>query len=446
MDTVPVDLERRAVRKISWRILPLLLLGSALSYMDRVNLGFASLTMNKDLGLSSSVFGLAAGAFFVTYGLFEVPSNMVMAKVGPRMWLGRIMISWGLVSAATALVTGPNSLLLLRLLLGLAEAGFTPGVLVLLTYWFPQNYRGRAVAAFLSAQVFGIVFGSSISGPLLALDLLGLHGWQWMFILEGLPTSLVGILLLAYLTERPEQARWLSPEEKTWLTGVLEGERRRVHESGQESHAVKAVLQPRVVVLTVAYFLIANCSLALTFFMPQIVRDTGLSLNATGVANAVVWGGAAVASLAWGWWADRSANREMVAAAACLTFALGFMAMAILKDTIWLLPMMCISAIGARSAVSSFWPIPSSFLHAASIGVVLAFINTVGTAGGLVGPALFGWVRSKTGDYSDGMVVASVLGFVCVGLFLASRRLAATQLAGAPSTPAASAQMGAAED
>jgi ACS family tartrate transporter-like MFS transporter len=413
--------------------------GSALSYMDRVNLGFAALTMNKDLGLSASVFGLAAGVFFVTYGLFEVPSNMIMAKTGPRMWLGRIMISWGLVSSATALVVGVKSLIALRLLLGLAEAGFTPGVLVLLTYWFPQNYRGRAVAAFLSAQVFGIVFGSSISGPLLGLHLLGLKGWQWMFILQGLPTAVAGILLLLTLTERPELARWLSPQEKGWLIAELETERRLVHESGQESRALKVVLQPRVIVLTLAYFIIATCSLALTFFMPQIAHDTGLSLNATGVANAVVWGGAAVGSLAWGWWADRTHNRELVAAASCLTFALGFGGMALLKDSIWLLPMMCVSAIGARSAVSAFWPIPASFLHAASIGVVFAFINTVGTLGGLVGPTFFGWTRHATGGYGAGMASASMLGFVCAALFLVSRRLGGRRPARGTANPVATA-------
>lgn len=406
------ELERTTMRRIFWRLMPLLMFGSAMSYLDRVNLGFAALTMNKDLGLSSSAFGVASGAFFITYALLEIPSNLILAKVGARRWLARIMISWGVVSAATALASGFVSLVALRVLLGAAEAGFTPGVFVLMTFWFPQRYRGRAVAAFLTAQVVGVIFGASVSGPLLAVTAWGLHGWQWMFLVQGGPTVLAGIVLLATFAERPQDAKWLSPAQKAWLEGELAAERRALGEGAGSPRLLSVLLGPRVLVLAFVYLLAATGSFALTFFMPQILREAGLSLTMTGFSSAFVWACSALGVMAWGLWVDRTRRPERVVAIACFVFAAGYWAMAPLQGSLLLIPLMCVAGLGSRSAVSSFWALPGGFVHPAAIGTVIAFISSVGNLGGLLGPSLFGLIRENTGSYAAGMLAAGGLGLL----------------------------------
>lgn len=422
MTTKVESIERRTVRKVFWRLMPLLILGSAMGYIDRVNIGFASLTMNADLGLTAGAYGIAAGAFYLTYSLFEVPSNMLMAKVGPRRWLARIMISWGVISAATIFVTGPNSLIFLRMLLGLAEAGFTPGVLVFLTWWFPRAYRGRMVALFLGAQVVGVILGSSVSGPLLELDLWGLAGWQWMFIIEGLPTTIGGILLLIHLTERPQEAHWLTDGERGWLQAMLAQERAAV-DAAAPAGLWPILSSPRLVLLTLAYFTSITCSLGFIFFLPQIIRSTGLSLGATGLATAFAWCCAGLGMFAWGWWADHTRYREAPAAAACLTFAVGFAGMALFEGSLWVLPMICMTAIGTKALLSAFWTIPTAFLTTATATVVIAAVNTIGNLGGLVGPAAYGWVRDNTAGFAVGLGGSAVLGVAAALMILGSSRL-----------------------
>lgn len=414
------DIEAGATRKIFWHVMPLLLLGSAMSYVDRSNISFAALTMNQDLGLSAASFGLASGAFYLTYAVFELPSNAILAKVGARRWLARIMITWGLMSAATAFATGFKSLVALRLLLGAAEAGFTPGVFWLMTLWFPERYRGRMVGLFLAIQVLGIVFGAAMSGPLLQLDAGGLKGWQWMFIVQGLPTVALGLVLLRVLVDRPADAKWLTAEEKSWLADTLAAEHSAVRARGATHATWRAMLHPRVLLLTLVYFLVLGSGIAFNFFAPQILRETGLSLTMTGLCSALAYTLAGIAVIFWGWWVDRSARRERVAATACLVLAVGFGAVPIAHGTLTLVLLLCLMAIGTRAAVSAFWSLPPGFVHPAALGLVIGSISSIGNLGGVVGPYMFGVIRDSTGDYGVGALVTAAMAFAAAVLILVS--------------------------
>jgi len=417
------EFERQTVRKIFWRIMPVLMFGSAMAYIDRTNIGFAALTMNRDLGLSAAQFGIASGIFVVTYALFEMPSNAVMARVGARIWLTRIMVTWGIVCAAMALTAGFKSLVFFRLLIGAAEAGFTPGVLWVLSFWFPRQYRGRAIALFLGSQVVGVIFGASLTGPLLDMSVLGVAGWRWMFIVQGIITVLGGIALWRTLPDNPASATWLSTEEKNWLSEKLAEDSGSVKDQGHGHPAWRvAVSSPRVLMLTAIYFLIATSATALTAFMPLMLHDTGLSLNATGLVSSFIWTTAAVGTLAFGWWIDRGARPEFVVAGACLLLVAGFAAMAFINSGLPLVAAMCLVAIGGRAAASTFWSIPSSFVSPTALGMVIAFISSLGIFGGLAGPAAFGVLRDRDGDYESAVILAASVGAAAALLVVVSSR------------------------
>src|SRR4051794_25860491 len=306
---VAEEIETSTMRRVSWRLMPFLLLAYLICYIDRVNVGFASLQMNKAVGIDPKTYGLGAGIFFIGYFILEVPSNLALARFGARTWIARIMLSWGVVSAAFALIGGPTSFLILRFLLGAAEAGFFPGVILYLTYWFPSEYRAKIVGIFMVAIPVAGLIGSPVSGAILGMDgVLGLGGWQWIFILEAVPTILLGIGAFVWLTDRPEHAHWLTPQQQGWLTAKLEGEARRAPKVAHDS-VWKVMTNRTVLIMALVYASASGASTSLSLWMPQLVKSFGLSNFGTGLVNAVPFGIAAVWMVLWGRSSDRTGER-----------------------------------------------------------------------------------------------------------------------------------------
>jgi MFS transporter, ACS family, tartrate transporter len=397
------SIERSTMRKVYWRLLPLTILTYFLCYLDRINVGFAALTMNKDLGLDAATYGMAAGAFFWGYFLFEVPSNIILEKVGARIWIARIMVTWGLLSGATAFCVGPWSFLTMRFLLGLAEAGLFPGMILFFTYWFPDWHRARIVSGFMVALPLAVATGAPISTALLELNgLFGLAGWKWMFIFEAVPTVLVGIFLLFCVTDRPQLARWLSEEERGWLIATLETERRLV-EAKRKVSLWQSFWNPKVLLLTLNYFGIVAASLGMLLFLPQIVKQLGLTNMQVGWVTMIPYLCGAVAMLAWGWVSDRMAERRWNLFWACMVAAAGLVIAAQTVGTAWALVGMSIAAIGFYGSKGSFWAMPPMILTGTAAASGIAWINSVGNLGGFFGPSVVGWAKSYSGSFAGGL-------------------------------------------
>jgi MFS transporter, ACS family, tartrate transporter len=397
------SIERSTMRKVYWRLLPLTILTYFLCYLDRINVGFAALTMNKDLGLDAATYGMAAGAFFWGYFLFEVPSNIILEKVGARIWIARIMVTWGLLSGATAFCVGPWSFLTMRFLLGLAEAGLFPGMILFFTYWFPDWHRARIVSAFMVALPLAVATGAPISTALLELNgLFGLAGWKWMFIFEAVPTVLVGIFLLFCVTDRPQLARWLSEEERGWLIATLETERRLV-EAKRKVSVWESFWNPKVLLLTLNYFGIVGASIGMLLFLPQIVKQLGLTNMQVGWVTMIPYLCGAVAMLAWGWVSDRMAERRWNLFWACMVAAAGLVIAAQTVGTAWALVGMSIAAIGFYGSKGSFWAMPPMILTGTAAASGIAWINSVGNLGGFFGPSVVGWAKNYSGSFAGGL-------------------------------------------
>jgi ACS family tartrate transporter-like MFS transporter len=396
-------IERTALGKVYARLLPVTLLIYFLCYIDRINVGFAALTMNKEIGLDPSIFGIAAGAFFWGYCLFEVPSNIVLEKVGARLWLARIMVTWGLLSGATAFCTGPWSFMTVRFLLGVAEAGLYPGVLLFFTYWFPDAHRARIVAGFTLALPGAVALGAPLSTGLMELDgLWGIAGWKWMFLAESAPTVLIGCLLPFILTDRPAQARWLSEAERAWLSATLERERRQI-EARRTIGLLEMFWNPRVLLLALNFFGIVTASLGLLLFLPQIVKQIGLTNMQVGWASMIPYVCGSISMVAWGWVSDRMEERRWNLFVACVVAAAGLMIAGVFVGTYWSLVGMSIAAIGLYGTKGPFWTLPAMFLTGTSAAASFAWINSLGNLGGFFGPSIVGWVRASTGSFTGGL-------------------------------------------
>ncbi len=423
-------LERRTMRKIYLRILPFVILTYFLCYLDRINIGFAALTMNKALGLNASLYGLAAGAFFWGYFLFEVPSNIILEKVGARLWIARIMITWGLLSGATALCTGPWSFMTVRFLLGLAEAGFFPGILLFLTYWFPDEHRARINAGFTLALPVAVALGAPISTGLLELDgLLGIAGWRWMFIAEAVPTVLVGIAVFFYVTDRPAEARWLSDSERAWLTSVLARERQRV-DAAHKIGLWRSFWEPKVLLLSLNYLGIVTASLGMLIFLPQIVKQLGLTNMQVGWATMVPYLCGALSMVIWGWISDRMSERRWNLFGACVVATIGLVIAGATNGTYWSLVGMSIAAAGLYGTKGMFWAMPPMLLTGSAAAAGLAWINSLGNLGGFFGPSMVGWVRDATGSFAGGLyalAACSLISAVVAALWLHLPRRAAAE-------------------
>ena len=424
------ELGKRALRKVAWRLIPFMGLLYFLAFVDRVNIGFAALTMNADLGLSASMFGFASGIFFIGYVLFEVPSNIVMEKVGARLWIARIMITWGLISTSTAFVSTPTSLYVLRFLLGVAEAGFFPGMILYLTYWFPAASRARIVSAFMVALPISTVIGSPVSTAMLSLDAYGLHGWQWMFLIEGIPAVLCGVAVLAVLRDGPAKAAWLADDERNWLQGQLAVERAAL---GTAAHSSLAGLrEPRVWFLGLVYFGMLVGTYGVGFWLPQIVKGLGnLSYFEVGLATALPYAVAALTMYLWGSHSDRSGERTWHVALPTFVGALGLAFSAYWGNTPALaLAALCVCVMGLYSALPVFWTMPTSMLAGSAAAAGIALVNSIGNTGGFLGPTLVGFVTDATGSYAAalctlaGFVVAS--GILVLAIAPRPRALVAT--------------------
>ena len=396
-----------ALNKAAWRLVPLLTIGYLFSYLDRNSIGFAALTMNQDLGLTNTQFGTAAALFFLSYTLCEVPSNMALYRFGARRWIARIMITWGLVSAATALVQGPNSLYAMRFLLGIAEAGFFPGVAFYLACWFPREYRTRILAWFLAAIPISSLIGAPICGLRLQMDgILGLDGWKWMFIIVSLPACVIGFFVLKLLPERPENAKWLTPEEAAAITAMHEAETF----DSPKSSLCGALSDPRVVLLAIVQFGFTLASYGIGIWLPLIIQEYLPNSVAIGFLVAVPYVFATIAMLVWAWHVDRT-GRKIGNMTICLILAFAGLASYTFSGSLFLsLLALTIALIGVTAARGIFWSIPPRLLTGAGAAAGIAFINTIGTTGGLVGPYMMGVLRDATGGFTYGiMAMAGVM-------------------------------------
>lgn len=395
------------LRKVAWRLIPFLGLAYFFAFLDRVNVGFAALTMNEDIGLSAAAYGFGAGIFFIGYVLFEVPSNVILARVGARIWIARIMISWGLLSASMALVEGPTSFFVMRFLLGVAEAGFFPGIIYFLTCWFPSAYRARILGAFLVAIPLSGVLGAPLSTRLIGLEGFGLAGWQWMFILEGLPAALLGLAVLRWLRDRPADAEWLEPREREWLTTELAREGRvAAHESG-----IRRVLaNPSVWLFGFAYFGIIVSLYGFNFWLPQMVKGLGnLSNVEVGLVLMIPSALAGIAMVAWGLHSDRSGERRWHVALPAFLAAGALAASAVLQGSPFAAFLaLIVAGVGTFCSLPAFWTIPAAMLAGPAAAAGIALVNSIGNVGGFVGPSLIGYLRDLTGSFAPAIWALAV--------------------------------------
>jgi MFS transporter, ACS family, tartrate transporter len=406
-----------ALRKAAWRLVPVLTVAYVFNYLDRTVVGFAALTMNRDIGLSATQFGLGAGMFFVTYCLFEIPSNLALYRFGARRWIARIMITWGFVSAATAFAVGPYSFYAVRLLLGLAEAGFFAGVTYYLSAWFPVQTRARMLAWFLVGIPVSSLIGAPISGLLLQMNgIWGLAGWQWLFILASLPSVVLGVLVLGLLADRPRDAAWLSQAERNALAAMLDAETR------ERPHTAlwPALKDVRVLILAAVQFGFTLGSYGIGIWLPLMLKEFQFSNFAVSMIAAIPYIFASAAMIAWAWHVDRTGKKIGNLVITCFLAAVGLVISVLLTGSLlFALSGLTLALIGVTSARAIFWTIPTRFLAGVGAAGGLAFINSIGTAGGFAGPALMGWLKDVTGSFQNGLLAMA-------GIMLAATLLAAS--------------------
>jgi ACS family tartrate transporter-like MFS transporter len=417
-------LARASIDRVVRRLIPFIFVCYVVAYIDRVNIGFAATDLQRDLGLSAAVFGLGGGLFFLGYCLFEIPSNLVLERVGARLWIARIMILWGVVSMGMTLVTGPTSFYVMRILLGVAEAGFFPGIVLYLTYWIPAAERARTGALFMTASPVAVIVGAPLSEALLALDgRLGLAGWQWVFLVEGFPAVILGVIAWRFLTDRPEQADWLPPPEREWLVHRMNRERAERAAQQTGSH-LRAVLSRRVLLLSLIYFLNNIVTYGVFLWLPKILRDvSGFRGWRLALITALPFVAALVGMILIGRSSDRTGDRKWHVAACALTAAAGLCLAAFFQYSVPLIVLsFTLSQVGQRAIFGVFWAIPPMFLGGTAAAAGIAMINSIGNLGGFVGPTAGGWLRGNSGDYTSGLLLlAGVL--VVEAALVASMRL-----------------------
>jgi ACS family tartrate transporter-like MFS transporter len=420
-------LEVRTIARVSKRLVPFLIVCYFVAYLDRVNVGFAALTMNQDLGLSQTAFGFGAGIFFIAYFIFEVPSNLLLERFGARKWIARIMLSWGILSGAMAFIpniaraTGlgnEHTFYLLRVLLGAAEAGFFPGIIFYLTLWFPTEYRARIVGYFMAAIPLSTVIGAPISGGLLYLHGgLGLAGWQWLFVIEAVPAIILAGVVFFYLTDRPADATWLATDERNWLAERLELERR--HRETLHSYTVtQALVNPRVIGLSLVYFGAVATNYGLSFFLPQIVKAFGLNTFLTTIVSAAPYVVGLVAMVWWGRRSDRHVERRFHAAFPLFLAAAGIAVSTALDDPTLKMLSFCVAGFGIFACLPVFWTLPTAFLSGAAAAAGIAVINSIGNLAGFAGPFAMGWIKDHSGSYAGGLLLLAALGIIAMGIVL----------------------------
>jgi ACS family tartrate transporter-like MFS transporter len=396
--------EAVVVRRLTWRLVPFLFLLYIVAYLDRINVGFAALQMQRQLGFTDAVYGLGAGMFFAGYFFFQVPSNLVLQRVGARRWIALLMMVWGVISASMVLISGPRSFYALRFLLGAAEAGFFPGVIFYLKSWFPAQARARTVARFMTAAPLAGVLGGPVSGALLGLHRkAGLAGWQWMFLMEGIPAVLLGGVVLAYLADRPEDARWLPSAQRDWLLDTLRRERAEVPGG---AGAFAALRSGRIWMLALVYFGLNTVSYGVSLWLPTLIRSlSGVSNLMIGVLSAIPYVAAAVAMVAVGVHSDRTGERRWHTAVPAFAGAIALIGAAYSTSIGPTILAISVAVLGVFSMMGPFWAVPTGILSGTAAAAGIAFINSVGNLGGFVGPYVIGLVRTSTGQFKGGLLL-----------------------------------------
>ena len=398
-----MDIEKRTLRKITWRIVPFIMILYLIAYIDRVNIGFAAITMKEDLGFTSSILGFGAGIFFLGYFLFEVPSNIILHKVGARIWIARVMVTWGIIAGGMAFVESSTSFYVMRFLLGVAEAGFFPGIILYLSYWFPARNRAGVIALFMAAAPIATAIGSPISAALLEMHgIMGLAGWQWMFLIEAIPAVILGVVVFFYMTDRPEKAVWLKPDEREWLVKTMQAE--DANKGGQQQHSIlRGLANPRVLALALIYFGTSAGLYTLGIWAPQIIKELGVSSMTVGLLNAIPPIISVVAMILWSRHSDKTNERTWHVALACLTAAVGLAIAASTGSMFGLIAALTIVNVGISCSKPPLWSMPTMFLSGAAAATGIATINSIGNLGGFAGPAMIGWVKDQTGSFAGGL-------------------------------------------
>ncbi len=417
--------QERVFLKCAWRLIPLMMLLYFANITDRVNVGFAALTMNRDLGFSAQVYGFGAGAFFLGYALFQVPANAILERVGARRWIFLILLAWGALSASNAAVEGRYGFYAVRILLGLVEAGFFPGMILYLTYWFPKAYRARLVALFMGAVPLANIVGAPLSSLILGLNgILGLAGWQWLFLIEGAPAILLAFAVLKFLPDGPRQADWLSEEEKKIVAAGLAGD-----DTSEHRDFWLALRDPRVYALGVVYFGYSMSFYGVGLWLPQIVQGMGVSNLATGFVIAPSYIVALIAMIVWGRSSDKSGERTWHVALPAIMMAASLLTASLVHSNLVIFLALSLVLVGSMALQGPFWVLPSAFLGGAAAAGGIALINTMGTAaGGFAGPYILGLLRTAAGGYAAGMATLAIGPVLTAVIVLVlGRRAAATR-------------------
>jgi MFS transporter, ACS family, tartrate transporter len=432
-----VTLQRSTMRKVYLRLLPFAVLSYILAYIDRINVSFAGLTMKDDLGMNAATFGFALGTFYWGYFIFEVPSNVILEKVGARIWIARIMITWGILAGLTAAVTGATSFAIVRFLLGAAEAGFFPGIILYFTYWFPSRHHARIVSGFLVGLPIAVALGAPVSTALLGLDgLFGLRGWQIMYIAEAIPTVVIGIVTFFVLTDRPQQAKFLTEDERNWLVTTIAAERRAT-EAVRRYSLWEALYNPKVLLLALNYLGIVTASLGLLFFIPQIIKSLGNYSNMTvGWLTMIPYICGGIAMVIWGRISDRMNERRWNLFVGCVVATVGLVIAGMTMGTWWALIGVSIATMGFYGSKGPFFAMPPMFLSGPGLAAGIAWINSLGNLGGFFGPWYVGIMKDLTGNYSGGLyglaLLCLVSSIVCALFLHIPNKLPATDAVGAP--------------
>lgn len=431
------DIERATIRAISWRLIPFLVLAYFFSYLDRVNLSFAGLTMNAELKFTPLIFAWGAGIFFIGYFIFEVPSNLALEKFGAGRWIARIMVSWGIISALMALVNSAWSFYVLRFMLGVAEAGFFPGIILYLTYWYPAQYRARFLAAFAIAVPVSTVIGAPISGLLLdgLHGVMGLQGWQWLFIIEGIPSILLGIVSWFYLTDRPDNATWLTAQQKAWLASRLNAED-AAKQAATHMTLGEALTSSKVIMLSLIYFGFVAALYGMQFWLPQIVKAFGLTNAQTGFVTAIPYLFGTIAMIFWARHSDARRERVFHVGAPMILIAVALAASSFITSPTVTMVVLTFAAIGVFCVFGVFWTLPTAWLSGTAAAGAIALINSIGNLAGFGGPYLIGWIKDSTGSTANGLLALSVLPLIAGILVFSGGHESKVEFAGQGQAPA----------
>ena len=434
-DPAILDIEKQTISRVTKRLVPFLILLFVVAFLDRTNVGFAALRMNEDIGINQTIYGLGAGIFFLGYFIFEVPSNIMLHRFGARVWIARIMVTWGIIASAMGLLQTAGHFITLRVLLGIAEAGFFPGVIYLLSLWFPARYRARMIATFYLGVPIAQVIGAPLSVGLMQLgDTLGVVGWRLMYMAEGIPAIVLGVVCYFYLTDRPADAHWLTPPQRAWLMDTLAREERdkplAVGAAQSKGQMIRQVLCNRQVwLLALVYFGITSGSNAMNFFMPSVLQSfrasfgLELGLMQNGLITAIPYALAAVAMIVWSRRSDRLQERHWHAGGAALLASVSI-ALALLINQPWIIVIgFVLLAIGVYSAINVFWAVPGQVLTGVGAAAGIGLINSIGNLSGFSGPYITGLLYTTTGSYTPGfLVIAALVGAAGIGMMLMPRR------------------------